>query len=74
MFRKLKIHKKRPASPRQFFEFSATSKQVYFEVNQTYRFDWTPLPGIEPGSPKGPVLKTGALPLCDRGSIIEKIV
>ena len=27
----------------------------------------TPPPGIEPGSPKGPDLKSGALPLCDRG-------
>ena len=29
----------------------------------------TPAPGIEPGSPKGPVFKTGAIPLCDAGSL-----
>ena len=27
----------------------------------------TPPAGIEPASPKGPVLKTGAIPLCDGG-------
>ncbi len=29
----------------------------------------TPPPGIEPGSPKGPDLKSGAIPLCDGGFI-----
>ena len=27
----------------------------------------SPPPGVEPGCPKGPALKAGAIPLCDGG-------
>lgn len=34
----------------------------------------TPPPGVEPGSPEGPALKAGAIPLCDGGVLFMKII
>jgi hypothetical protein len=45
------------------FIFVKNSCGINFAFSKIY----TPPAGIEPASHKGPVLKTGAIPLCDGG-------
>ena len=41
-------------------------------LSECIPFYRTPPPGVEPGCPKGPALKAGAIPLCD-GGLLNKI-